>query len=88
MPGMTRRYIHSTSIAGETGAADTNKLRALLDRASSSGMTAREFEDELARLTGFEDVVRAWFQLEETPNGLIRKVILSCAKQIVKAAQS
>lgn len=82
---MPRRYIHSTTIGGATGDADAVELRVLVERTVSLGMSAQHLEDELARRTGFEDAVRKWFRLKETPNGMVRKIILNCAKQIVSS---
>lgn len=78
-----RRYVHSTNVIGATAAADMRELRALVESAAFLGMTECDLEEELAKRTGFEGAVRSWFRRRETPNGLVRKVILNCAQQIV-----
>ena len=80
---MPRRYIHSTAMSGATGATDTARLRDLVTRAARLGMTPQEFKEDLAVRTGFGDAVRSWFREEVAPNGLIRRIILNNAEDLV-----
>ena len=68
---------------GSSGVNDALELRRLLERAANNGMTVQDMEDELAMRTGFGDAVRNWDQENQTPNGMVRKIILNSAKAIV-----
>ena len=80
---MPRRYIHSTTMIGSSVASDATELRELGKIAAERGIKPKTFEDELAARTGFEDSVRNWFQVGEAPNGLVRRIILSNAKDLI-----
>jgi hypothetical protein len=60
----------------------------MLEHAVSIGITAQDMEDKLATRTGFGDAVRNWVQEKQTPNGMIRKIILNSAKAIVEAVET
>ncbi len=85
---MSRRYIHATTLPGSSSANDAVELRRLLKHAANIGMTAQDMEDELAMRTGFGDAVRNWFQENQTPNGMVRKIILNSAKAIVGSVET
>ena len=68
---------------GSSSVNDAVELRRLLESAASIGMTAQHMEDELAMRTGFGDAVRNWVQENQTPNGMVRRIILNSAKVIV-----
>ena len=80
---MPRRYIHSTTMVGSSVDSDADELRELVKVAAERGIMAQSFEDELAARTGFENPVRRWFQVGEAPNGLVRRIILSNAKDLI-----
>ena len=85
---MSRRYIHPTTLPGSSSAIDTVELRRLLEHAANIGMTAQDMEDALATRTGFGDAVHNWVQQIQTPNGMVRKIILNSAKAIVGAVEA
>ena len=68
---------------GSSSADDAVELRRLLESAANIGMTVQDMEVELAMRTGFGDAVRNWVQENQTPNGMVRKIILNSAKAIV-----
>ena len=74
-------------IDGSTEETDRIELRILLEESIALGMTAAALEDELATRTGFEDAVRGWMNSKQTPNGLVRRIILNNAKQLVRDRQ-
>ena len=85
---MSRRYTHPTTIPGSSSVNDTAEFRRTLEYAVSIGMTEQDMEDELATRTGYGDAARNWVQENQTPNGLVRKIILDSAKAIVGAVET
>ena len=81
---MPRRYVHSTTIPGSSIDLDTKELSELLDRASSVNMTVQSMRDELAESSGFDKAARNWIMGRDIPNGLVRKIILSNARALLK----
>ena len=69
-----RRYIHSMSIAGSSGDADTCEFQSWMERAASLGITEQTMVDKLADGTGYGDLAHDWVQGTETPNGIFRRL--------------
>ncbi len=78
-----RSRFHSTNVKGITGAADVTSLKALVEEAACIGMTSQALEVELSKRTGFKEAVSLWIREEKTPNGLVRKIILTNAEAIL-----
>jgi hypothetical protein len=58
-------------------------LKSLIDRAPGIGFEPWEFKTELAKRSGFGEQIEAWANQDKVPNGLARKIILSCAEDIL-----
>ena len=72
---------------GSSSVNDAVELRRLLESAANIGMTVQDMEAELAMRTGFEDAVRNWVQENQTPNGMVRKIVLNSARAIVGSVE-
>jgi hypothetical protein len=64
-------------------AADFGTLKELIDRAPGINFQPWEFKTELAKRSGFGEQIEAWANADKIPNGLARKIILSCAEDIL-----
>jgi hypothetical protein len=51
-------------------------------------MAPQVLTDELAAQTGFGDIVRDWVRGTSIPNGLVRRITLNNAKQMVSSEKS
>lgn len=85
--GMARTYTHVMSFHGATGETDTEELRRLMRHAADLGLSARSMEEALCVKTGFEEAVRTWIHETRTPNGVVRRIILNGAREIVGSVE-
>ena len=65
------------SAATKTGFAD------MASAADGIGLTRMEFLAELSKRSGFGEAIMGWAK-GKIPNGLARKIILTCAEDILK----
>lgn len=79
-----RSRFHSTNVTGITGPADMTALSELVEEAACIGLTPQQLENELIRSTGFGTAVQEWIRKQKTPNGLVRKIILTSAERILR----
>lgn len=63
--------------------ANFESLAELIKRAPGIGFKPWEFKTELAKRSGFGEQIEAWANQDKIPNGLARKIILSCAEDIL-----
>ena len=84
---MARTYTHGMSFPGATGETDTDELRRLMKRAADLGVSARSMEEALCVKTGFDEAVRSWIQETQIPNGVVRRIILNGAREIVGSTE-
>lgn len=64
-------------------AADFGTLKELIDRAPGIGFKPWEFKTELAKRSGLGEQIEEWANQGKVPNGLARKIILSCAEDVL-----
>ena len=65
-------------------AAQFDTLKELIDRAPGIGFKGFEFKRLLAERTQLGEHIEAWANQGKIPNGLARKMILSCAEDILR----
>jgi hypothetical protein len=80
---MPRTYLHPMSLPGASPKSDTEQLGGLVEQAVRLGMNKQAFEDALCQRTGFERSVRGWFGGADIPNGMMRRILLNAAREIV-----
>ena len=64
-------------------AASFTALKDLLDRAGDIGFRGWQFKAELVKRSGYGEWIDSWTN-GKVPNGLVRKIILSCAEDIIR----
>lgn len=61
-----------------------NSLSQLIARAPGIHLSPEAFKQELAMRSGFGEAVEKWASAAKVPNGLARKIILTCAEEILR----
>jgi len=78
------KYVPMDVTNAPKAAAQFDTLKELIDRAPGIGFKGFEFKKMLAERTGFGEHIEAWANQGNIPNGLARKMILSCAEDILR----
>jgi hypothetical protein len=77
------KYIPMDVRNAPDSAGDFASLTKLVEHAPEIGLPRMTFLAELSERSGFGNAIQMWMR-EKVPNGLVRKIILSCAEQILR----
>lgn len=78
------KYIPMDVRNAPKAATNENAFKDMVDAADGIGYTSGEFMGELAKRSGFKDHVHGWAMKGKIPNGLARKIILTCAEEMIR----
>lgn len=78
------KYVPMDVTNAPKAAAQFDTLQELIKRAPGIGFKGFEFKKLLADRTGLGEHIEAWANQDKIPNGMARKMILSCAEEIVR----
>lgn len=79
------KYIQMDVRNAPKSAQTTTGFKEMVEAATGIGYTPGEFMAELAKKSGFKDHVHNWAR-GKIPNGLARKIILTCAEEMIREA--
>ena len=78
------KYVPMDVANAPKAAMELDTLKQLIERAPGIGFKGFEFKKLLAERTGLGEQIEAWANQDKIPNGLARKMILSCAEDILR----
>lgn len=61
-----------------------NRFKDMVEAAVGIGYDPGEFMNRLGEMSGYGDWVRDWARNNKIPNGLVRKIILTCAEKLIR----
>ena len=78
------KYVQMDVTNAPKAAAQFDTLQELIKRAPGIGFKGFEFKKLLADRSGLGEHIEAWANQDKIPNGMARKMILSCAEDIIR----